>query len=82
MINAGVLALQERVKTKSGLEYQDVVPGQGPSPTVGIQVHFVTHCSARHVDCVGVTSSWQLAGGQMKRQTAALPPLACARGSV
>ena len=82
MINAGVLALQERVKTKSGLEYQDVVPGQGPSPTVGIQVHFDTRCSARHIKCMGVISFWQLAGGQMKRQTEALPPLAYAQGSV
>ena len=33
------LQSKPRQKTSSGLEYQEVVAGKGPSPSVGIQVH-------------------------------------------
>jgi FKBP-type peptidyl-prolyl cis-trans isomerase len=35
---ASSLAGKERVTTKSGLQYIDLVPGRGPSPPKGYQV--------------------------------------------
>ncbi len=32
------LECKPRIKTASGLEYQELVVGKGPTPTVGIQV--------------------------------------------
>lgn len=34
---AASLADKERVRTASGLEYIDLVPGKGPSPRIGFQ---------------------------------------------
>jgi FKBP-type peptidyl-prolyl cis-trans isomerase len=41
------LQSKPRQKTSSGLEYQEVVPGKGPSPSVGIQVHCLVACAVR-----------------------------------
>lgn len=44
------LQSKPRQKTPSGLEYQEVVPGKGPSPSIGIQVHCMTICCCESHD--------------------------------